>query len=108
MRTTIPQIFEEVEKTNGKDKKIAVLRSYHSPQLEGVLQINFNPDVKLDLPEGEPPFKKDEKIPIGYSETNLYAEFRRMYIWLEPNINLSKIKKEQLFVQMLEGTIVLF
>jgi hypothetical protein len=26
-----------------------------------------------------------------------------MYIWLEPNINLSKIKKEQLFVQMLEG-----
>ena len=103
MRTTIPQIFEEVEKTNGKDKKIAVLRSYHSPQLEGMLQINFNPDVKLDLPEGEPPFKKDEKIPIGYSETNLYAEFRRMYIWLEPNINLSKIKKEQLFVQMLEG-----
>ena len=60
MRTTIPQIFEEVEKTNGKDKKIAVLRSYHSPQLEGVLQINFNPDVKLDLPEGEPPFKKDD------------------------------------------------
>ena len=65
MRTTIPQIFEEVEKTNGKDKKIAILRSYHSPQLEGTLQINFNPDVKLDLPEGEPPFKKDEKIPIG-------------------------------------------
>ena len=103
MRTTIPQIFEEVEKTNGKDKKIAVLRSYHSPQLEGVLQINFNLDVKLDLPEGEPPFKKDEKIPIGYSETNLYAEFRRMYIWLEPNVNLNKFRKEQLFVQMLEG-----
>ena len=26
-----------------------------------------------------------------------------MYIWLEPNVNLNKFRKEQLFVQMLEG-----
>lgn len=103
MRTSIPQVFEEVEKASSKDAKIKTLRSYEHPVLRGVLQINFNPDVKLDLPEGEPPFKKDTSVPKGYSETNLFTEFRRMYIWLDPNVNLNKIRKEQLFVQMLEG-----
>ena len=103
MKTLIPQIFEEVEKASGKDSKVKVLRAYDHPILRGMLQINFDPNVKLDLPEGEPPFKKDTNIPMGYSETTLFSEFRRMYVWLDPNINLTKIKKEQLFIQMLEG-----
>jgi len=103
MKTTIPQIFEDVENASSKDSKIKVLRAYDHPILKGMLQINFDPNVKLDLPEGEPPFKKDTTIPVGYSETNLYAEFRRMYVWLDPNINLTRHKKEQLFIQMLEG-----
>ena len=103
MKTTIPQIFEEVEKASGKDSKVRVLRAYDHPILRGMLQINFDPTVTLDLPEGEPPFKKDITIPLGYSETNLFAEFRRMYVWIDRNINVTKIKKEQLFIQLLEG-----
>jgi hypothetical protein len=102
MRTTIPQIFEEVDKAPNKQAKVQRLRAYDHPVLRGMLQINFNPNFKLDLPEGTPPYKKDEKVPIGYSETNLFAEFRRMYIWGKPS-NLSKFKKESLFVQLLEG-----
>ena len=102
MKTLIPQIFDEVERTTSKQGKINCLRAYDHPILRGMLQINFNPDFKLDLPEGVPPYKRDEKIPVGYSETNLFAEFRRMYIWGQPN-NLSKIKKETLFIQLLEG-----
>jgi hypothetical protein len=103
MKTSIPQIFAEVEKATSKQTKVNVLRAYSHPVLIGMLQINFNPDVILHLPEGHPPHKRDDKIPEGYSETNLFQEFRRMYIWLDPNINLSKMKKEQLFIQMLEG-----
>lgn len=103
MRTSIPQVFEEVEKAASKEAKINTLRSYEHPVLRGILQINFNPDIKLALPEGEPPFKKDTSVPKGYSETNMFTEFRRMYIWLDPNVNLTKFRKEQLFVQMLEG-----
>jgi hypothetical protein len=33
----------------------------------------------------------------------LYTEWRRFYIWVEPKPELSKVRKEQLFVQMLEG-----
>jgi len=103
MKTTIPQIFDEVEKASNKENKIKVLKAYDHPILKGMLQINFDPNIKMNLPEGEPTFKKDTSIPAGYSETNLFAEFRRMYIWLEPNVNLTRFRKEQLFVQMLEG-----
>jgi Family of unknown function (DUF6433) len=103
MKTTIPQIFEELEKAGSKETRIGVLRAYDHPILRGILQINFDPNVTVQLPEGEPPFKKDTSIPVGYSESNLYAEFRRFYIWLDPNVNVTKIRKEQLFIQFLEG-----
>jgi len=103
MKTLVPQVFEEVEKVKTKEEKIKVLRSYDSIALKGVLEINHHPLAKMNLPEGEPPFKKDKDIPYGYSETNLYAEFRRIYIWTRNDVNLPKVRKEQLFVQLLEG-----
>jgi len=103
MKTFVPQVFEEVEKVKTKQDKIAVLRKYESLPLKGLLEINYHPLAKVNLPEGEPPFKKDKEIPYGYSETNLYAEFRRIYIWTRDDVNLTKIRKEQLFVQLLEG-----
>jgi len=103
MKTSVPQILEEVERTVGRENKIKVLKAYEHQVLRGILQINYDPRVKINLPEGEPPFKKDTSIPVGYSETNLYTEFRRFYIWLDAGVNLTKMRKEQLFMQMLEG-----
>jgi len=57
----------------------------------------------MDLPEGEPPFKKNKDLPMGTSESNLYVEFRRFYVWLDRSVNLNRIRKEHLFIQMLEG-----
>ncbi|NDB81231.1 MAG: hypothetical protein EB127_00555 [Alphaproteobacteria bacterium] len=102
-RTSIPQIFEEVEKQTTKEAKINVLRRYDSQVLRGILEINFIDAYKMSLPEGAPPYKRDTSIPDGYSETNLFTEFRRLYIWLQPENNLSKMRKEQLFIQLLEG-----
>lgn len=103
MRTSIPQVFDEVEKAATKESKVKVLRAYDHPVIRNILRMNFDPAIKVYLPEGEPPFKKDTSVPAGYSETNLFAEFRRFYIWLDPSINLNRTRKEQLFVQMLEG-----
>jgi hypothetical protein len=64
MKTLVPQIFDEVERTQTKQAKINCLRAYDHPVLRGMLQINFNPNFKLDLPSGMPPYKRDEKIPV--------------------------------------------
>jgi hypothetical protein len=57
----------------------------------------------MQLPDGEPPYKKEQDRPIGYNETNLLLEQRRFYIWLDPNVNITKVRKERLFIEMLEG-----
>ena len=45
MKTSIPQIFEEVEKAGSKEAKIKTLRAYDHPILKGMLQINFDPNL---------------------------------------------------------------
>jgi len=102
MKTSVPQVFDELEKQTTKENKIKVLRAYDTQVLRGILGLNFDPNFNMDLPAGEPPFKKDKEVPAGYSETNLYVEWRRFYIWTEKS-NLPKIRKEALFIQLLEG-----
>jgi hypothetical protein len=103
MNLLVPEILDLVEKTKNKADKVTVLRQNETPGVRGVLRLNFDPNVKFDLPEGEPPFKKDKDKPIGYHETNLITEVKRFYIWADSRQNISKLRKEQLFVEMCEG-----
>ena len=103
MKTSVPQILDEFEKAKSREAKIKVLKDYESVVLRGILQINYDERAVMDLPEGEPPFKKNKDLPMGTSETNLYVEFRRFYVWLDRSVNLNKPRKEQLFIQLLEG-----
>lgn len=103
MNLLLSEVLDQVEKLKSKEEKIAALRKYGAPAYKGVLRINFDESVNMNLPEGEPPFKKEGGKPIGYQETNLIQEFRRFYIWLDPKQTLTKIRKEKLFIEMLEG-----
>lgn len=60
----------------------------------------FIPEKKFELPEGSPPFKPDA-APLGMTPTNFTQEMRRLYIFT-PARPLPKIRKEALFVQLLE------
>ncbi len=103
MNLLVPEILDLVEKTKNKADKVLVLRQNETPGIRGILRLNFDPNVKFDLPEGDPPFKKDTDKPIGYHQTNLITEVKRFYIWADPRQNISKLRKEQLFVEVLEG-----
>lgn len=103
MKLMLPEIFEQVEKAQTNPEKIAILRKWQSDVMLNVFKINYHPEIKMLLPEGDPPFKKDTGIPVGYGDTNLYKEFRKFYIWIDPNANVNKIKKETLFIQLLES-----
>ena len=52
------------------------------------------------LPEGEPPFKPAAE-PMGMTETNLYTEAKRLYVFMRAD--LKPLKRESLFVNLLEG-----
>jgi hypothetical protein len=97
------EIFELVSKATDKQEKVNILRKNDNLAMRALLRINFDPNFNMNLPEGEPPFKKEVDKPIGYQETNLLLEQRRFYIWLSPQTNLSPVRKERLFIEMLEG-----
>lgn len=103
MNLLLPEVLDQVDKAKTKEEKINLLRKLCVPSYRGVLRINFDENVNLNLPEGEPPFRKEVDKPVGYQETNIIQEFRRFYIWLDPNQNLPKVRKEKLFIEMLEG-----
>ena len=105
MNLLVPEVLDLVEKAKTKEEKIAILQKNVSDPLLVLLRLNYDHMLKMNLPEGEPPFKKDTDKPIGYNETNLQLELRRFYIWIEPpeKVNLPTIKREALFVTMLEG-----
>jgi hypothetical protein len=104
MRFTIPEILQAVSNERSHAKKVSILQNCGTEVLEQVLQYNFHPDIKFNLPEGEVPYKKETDIPVGKSHSNLYREGRRLYIFIEGQApNLKPYRREMLFIELLEG-----
>lgn len=71
--------------------------------IAGYLGMAYDPNVVFQLPAGVPPYNRKEDVPEGYSLTCLKQEFRRMRIFCDASMNITPIRREHLFIQMLEG-----
>ena len=97
------EILTKVNNAKDKPAKIAVLKKNDSVPLRQVLKGAFDPNIKWDLPEGVPPYKKND-APAGTEHTTLHQEARRLWHFVEgADQKLSKTKKEMMFIQLLEG-----
>jgi hypothetical protein len=65
-----------------------------------IFEYAFDPEKKMVLPEDAPPFKPAAE-PLGMTPTNLFSELRRLYIFCRKD--LTPLKRESLFVSLLEG-----
>lgn len=100
----VSEMLDLVEKAETKEQKKAILlQNKSSHALLYSLALNYDPNVVFHLPEGTPPFKRETGKPIGYHQTSIQNELKRFYIWADPNVQLPKLKKEGLFMEMLEG-----
>ena len=99
----ISEIFTKINNAKDKPKKIEVLRKYDTPGMRMILKGAFDPKIEWDLPEGTPPYIANE-APAGTEHTYLEVEAKRLYNFaVGGNDQLNKIRKETLFIQMLEG-----
>ena len=97
------EILTKVNNAKDKPKKIEVLRKYDTPGMRMILKGAFDPKIEWDLPEGTPPYIANE-APAGTEHTYLEVEAKRLYNFaVGGNDQLNKIRKETLFIQMLEG-----
>lgn len=101
MRLGIFQILEQASQLKGTEEKVAFLRNNDSGALRAILKYALDPSVVWDLPEGDPPFKP---CPYPAQEMRLMAEVRRLYLFIKGgNPNLTKIKREALYIELLES-----
>lgn len=100
MRLMISEILSNAAKLKTKAEKIDYLRRNNSPTLMTIIKYALDPQIKFLLPTGPVPFKK---TPTVEAEGMLYTEARRLYLFVEGgNPNLKQMKRETLFVQLLE------
>lgn len=92
-------IVEILEEVNKDPTTLAKYRE--NAALKFIFQYAFIPEQKFDLPEGDPPFKHDA-APLGMSPANFTQETKRLYVFTRAR-ELSKVRKEQLFIQLLEN-----
>jgi hypothetical protein len=102
-RLGVAEILKEISRIKDiNERQNALASCYNTKAIIQILHAMFHPDVKFLLPEGEPPYKKLEKSTD--SQGSLYREARRLYLFIEglSPPNLSQVRRETQFVQMLE------
>jgi hypothetical protein len=101
MRKSVAEILEEIAALKKKEDKIAKLRENVSNMVMlKILQWTYDQRIKWLLPEGEVPYNPTKYLD---QEGNLYNEARRLYLFVEGgNPNLKQIRREFLFIQLLE------
>lgn len=65
-----------------------------------IMQYAYDKNLRFSLPPGEPPFTPDA-APLGMSPSNFYQQVKKLYIFTRKDI--SNVRREQLFIQFLEG-----
>jgi len=99
----LSEVLAKVSKQRTKAKKIQVLKENESLHLKSVLIWNFDDSVVSVLPEGPVPFDKNE-APAGTEHTYLAHEYKILYNFIKGGNDFIKpVKREQLFLQLLEG-----
>ena len=97
------EVLDKVHKAKTKAQKVDILRKNNNASLRMVLKSSFDPKIKWSMPSGDVPFIPND-APAGTDHTRLATEAKKLYHFIEGADNTTpKMKKENMFIQMLEG-----
>ena len=97
------EVLELVDEQKTDAKKVAILKEYECDILKSLFIWNFDDSIISLLPEGKVPYKPNEN-PLGTDHSSLRREQRNLYMFVKGgNDALSTIRRETIFIQMLEG-----
>lgn len=103
MKLLISEVLQKVSNAKTKARKIELLQQYNTDALRMLLIWNFDESVISELPAGEVPFQPNE-APVGTEHTVLEKEARLLYNFVQGGNNgLQQSRRENMFIQMLEG-----
>ena len=103
-KLSLAEVLTEAGNQKSKQDKIDYLRKNGSVQLQTVLKGAYDDAVVWDLPEGKPPYRKDD-APRGFEYTNLYRVARK-FAWFVKGgkgKHLPAVRREKMFIDILES-----
>ena len=101
MRLSIAEIVNKAPELKTEKERVEWLQKHDNPALRTVLKYTYDPTIEFLIPDTPPPWKKNDYIGV---EGMLYSEARRLKIFIKGGgyDNLNKVKREQLFISLLE------
>lgn len=102
MKLLISEVLQKAHNAKTKAEKIAILKENDSQALRSIFIINYDESIISLLPEGAPPYTPNE-APAGTEHTKLEHEARLLFHFFKGGSNIPSLKRETMFVQMLEG-----
>ena len=114
-KTLISEVLQRVSNAKTKAKKVEILQEYKSPALTKLLLCNYAKSIAFVFPEGTTPYTPSVK-PEGVQHQLLFTEHRMIDKMITKTMNgvtlygcsggpkpqLQQLKKEQLWIQLLE------
>ena len=99
----IHEILDLVGEQRTKAKRVEILKEYRDDSLTAILIWNFDERVQSAVPDGQVPYKENE-VPVGTDHTSLRREWKNLFHFIKGgNDELSSLRRETMFIQMLEG-----
>jgi hypothetical protein len=99
----VHEILAAVVAERTKDKKIGILQQYNENFIKSILIWNFDDSILSILPEGEVPIQPKEN-PETKPSSNIRKEWNKFYNFVKGgNDAMNKLRKETLFINMLES-----
>ena len=115
-KTLLSEVFQRVSNAKTKAQKISILQEYKSPALTKLLLCNFAKSIRFCFPTGKTPYEPQER-PKGVDHQYIYTEHRLIEKFIAKKVGgvvyygcsnstkprIQQLKKENLWVQLLEG-----
>ena len=115
-QTLISEVLQRVSNAKTKAKKVEILQEYKSPALTKILLCNFAKSIGFVFPSGATPYTPSEK-PEGVQHQLLFSEHRMIDNMItktmngvtlygcsgQPRPRIQQLKKEQMWIQLLEA-----
>jgi hypothetical protein len=101
IRKSIAWILNFTSNLPNEEEKIKCLQANDINAIKIILKFCYDPNITWALPAGAPPY-----TPCVYPniENMLYSEARRLYLFVNGgNDNLSPLKRERMFIDLLES-----
>lgn len=100
MKLGVAEILKKASEIKDDAARVEWLRVNANPSVQTILRYAFDPKIVWQLPEGVPPYKPNDLVD---QQHRLYTELRKLYLFIEGgNPNLKPLRREQLFIELLE------